>query len=72
MKTEKKITVGTEGTLEVIRKITCPFCNLSEIADEIGQFENFEFEGFADKYETLQIWKCASCGGRFFTDLDKI
>ena len=72
MKAGEKFTVGTEGTLEVLRKITCPFCGTSEIADEMGQFENFKFEGFQDRYETLQIWKCASCGRRFYTDLDKI
>jgi len=72
MKAKEKFTVGTEGGLEVIRKITCPFCSSFEIEDEIGQFQNFEFKGFADKEETLQVWRCSDCGGLFYIDLDKI
>lgn len=68
MSEKEKITVGTEGTL---RKITCPFCGVSEFADENGQFENFEFEGVAQGYEPLQVWKC-NCGERFLIDPDNI
>ena len=48
------------GTLEITRRLHCPYCGNTEDADEVGQYQDFECEQ-CDNQGTVQIWKCLRC-----------
>ena len=52
------------GTLELTRRIHCPYCEHSEDADEVGQYQDFDFIDCNDS-GSEQIWKCLRCEETF-------
>ena len=52
------------GTLELTRRMHCPYCEGSDDADEVGQFEDFDLIG-CDDSGSEQIWKCLTCEETF-------
>lgn len=56
----KEVSEMKTGTLTTIRRLQCPYCDHSDEADEVGQYQGFDCTE-ADDLGTVQIWKCLKC-----------
>lgn len=62
---------GIEGTEEILIKITCPFCHLTESYCPSSGEQSTQFESFEPSEDGLiHYYKCEKCGKYFFTKLD--
>lgn len=57
-----------EGTHRTLQELTCP-CGHSEIADELGQYDTFDFLHCSPR-GLVQVWKCRKCGQKFKITLE--
>ena len=57
-----------KGTHQDLQGLTCP-CGYSEIADELGQYQSFDFIRCSED-GIRQIWKCLKCKQKFSITLE--